>query len=67
MVMVVTSIQLVERREKYPLGKYAMEWDGRDDGGRSVAPEMYMVVIRVHPNWEEARNTEVRRRVYVVY
>lgn len=58
---------LVEGREKYPLGKYPMVWGGGDDGGRLVSPRMYLVVIRVHSNWEDAKNKEAMRRVYVAY
>ena len=58
---------IVERRPKYPMGKYAMEWDGRDEQGRLVLPGGYLVAIRVHSNWDEAKNTEIWRKVYVVY
>ena len=58
---------IVERRPKYPMGKYAMEWDGRDEQGRLVPPGGYLVAIRVRSNWDEAKNTEIWRKVYVVY
>ena len=58
---------MVEQRPKYPLGKYATEWDGRDEEGRLVPPGGYLVAIRVKSNWYAAENTEVWRRGYVVY
>jgi len=58
---------MVEQRPKYPLGKYAMEWDGRDEEGRLVPPGGYLVAIRVKSNWHLAENTKIIRRGYVVY
>jgi len=32
-------------RERHPPGKYTLEWDGKDNGGRPVKPGKYTVNI----------------------
>jgi len=43
-----------------PAGAYAKEWNGRDDSGRSVAPGLYIVRLRVDGKSFERRVPMIR-------
>ncbi|MEW6754536.1 MAG: hypothetical protein AB1505_26670 [Candidatus Latescibacterota bacterium] len=53
-------------RPPAPSGEYAVEWDGRDDGGRLVPPGTYLVRVRV-PVDAEGKDTEAMGVVHVAY
>lgn len=53
----------------FSTGPYAIEWDGRDDGGRMVPPGLYLVELSVETDIEGAqvKDARVLRTVAVAY
>jgi hypothetical protein len=58
--------RIVERRPD-PRGRYALRWDGRDDGGETVPPGIYLVRIEVEVDDETAGSSSVQQVIYVAY
>ena len=50
-----------------PRGRYAVEWAGRDQGGRLVSPGIYLAQISVKADSEQAEATLKTRLFHVVF
>ena len=58
--------RIVEERPEAS-GEYSLSWNGESAGGGKVPPGIYLVVIEIDADQEDAENAMAQRLVHVLY